>query len=65
MKVKIDPDLCIGCGLCSETCPDVFDMDEDEGVAVVKVDEVPSDAEECTQQAAEDCPADAIEVEED
>ena len=38
MKVKVDADLCIGCGLCTETCPDVFEMDEDQGVAKVKVE---------------------------
>jgi len=64
MKVKVDADLCIGCGLCTETCPDVFEMDEDQGVAKVKVEEVPEDAQDCVRQAAEDCPGDAIQIEE-
>ena len=24
MKAVVDQDLCIGCGLCCGTCPDVF-----------------------------------------
>jgi ferredoxin len=55
MKVRVDPDL------CTETCPDIFEMGED--VATVKVDVVPSDSEECVRQAAEDCPAEAIIIE--
>jgi len=61
MKVKIDEDLCTACELCVETCPDVFEMGDD--VAVVKVDEVPADAEDSAQEAADDCPAEAIIVE--
>jgi len=35
MKVWIDQDLCTGDALCSETCPDIFEMHED-GLAYVK-----------------------------
>lgn len=62
MKAKVDPDLCTGCELCVSTCPEVFEMEGD--VAVVIVDVVPNDAEECCQEAADDCPAEAIIVEE-
>jgi len=62
MRVKVDADLCTGCGLCVETCPQVFDM-SDEEVAVVLVDEVPEDAEDDCRQAAADCPVDAITIE--
>jgi ferredoxin len=62
MKATVDPDLCTACELCVETCPEVFDMGDD--VAIVKMDVVPPEAEESARQAAEDCPAEAIIIEE-
>ena len=38
IKVWIDQDLCTGDGICSEICPDIFEMHSD-GLAYVK--EVP------------------------
>jgi ferredoxin len=64
MRVTVDPDTCTGCELCVETCPDLFEMSEDEGIAQVRVDKVREDAEDCARQAEEDCPVDAITVEE-
>ncbi len=61
MKVSIDKELCTGCGLCVDSCPDIFELDGD--IAKPKVEIVPEAAEECIQQAAEDCPASAIKVE--
>jgi ferredoxin len=63
VKAIIDPELCTGCELCVETCPEVFEM-SDEDVAVVKADEVPSEAEDTAREAAEDCPSEAITIEE-
>jgi ferredoxin len=61
MKAVVDADLCTGCELCTDTCPDVFEMEGD--IAKVKVDEVPSGAEDSAKQAAEECPVEAIKIE--
>ncbi|HIE28868.1 TPA: ferredoxin [Candidatus Poribacteria bacterium] len=63
MKVSVDEDLCTACGLCVDTCPEVFDLGDDDDVAQVKVDVVPEDLEELCEQAAEECPVEAIVVE--
>jgi len=55
---KIDRELCIGCGVCSSLCPDVFEMD-DEGKAVV-IEGSDCDSAGCCQDAADSCPVGAI-----
>ena len=63
MKVTVDADTCIGCSVCNEMCPEVFEMGDDD-IAVVIVDEIPAEHEEVCRQAAEECPSESIEVEE-
>ena len=60
MIVRIQ-DTCTACGLCVDTCPEVFEMAED--MAQPKIDEVPSELEDAVQQAADECPVEAIVVE--
>ncbi len=62
MKAVVIVDDCTGCGLCVETCAEVFEMNDDD-IAVVKADPVPAGAEETAKQAAEDCPSEAIKIE--
>ncbi len=62
MRAIVDKDTCTGCGLCTESCPEIFEMEGD--IAVVKVDEIPPEAEEAARQAAEECPVEAIAIEE-
>ena len=60
MKAVVDPDLCTSCELCTELCPDVFEMGDE--AARVKVKEVPAAHEDATRDAAEQCPAEAIKI---
>jgi len=60
MKARIE-DTCTACGLCCDTCPDVFEMGDD--MATVLVSEVPEQYRELVQQAADECPVGAIIVE--
>jgi ferredoxin len=62
MKAVVDADECTGCELCTQTCPEVFEMEDD--IAIVKGDEVPGDAEETCRQAVEECPVECITIEE-
>jgi ferredoxin len=59
MRVEVT-DECIACGLCTEICPEVFEMGDE--IAVVKVDTVPADFEAAARDAADQCPVDAIKV---
>lgn len=61
MKAIVDQELCIGCGLCCDICPEVFHMNDD-GLAE-SVGEVPEGQEEKVREAAESCPVDAIKLE--
>jgi ferredoxin len=60
MKVRIE-DSCTACGLCVDTCPEVFEMGDE--IAEVIVDNVPPELEETAQHATDECPVEAIVIE--
>lgn len=61
MKARVDPDICIGCELCVQTCPQVFRMEADKAAAYVDI--VPKEFEVTCKQAADECPVTAIIIE--
>ena len=58
MKAKVTED-CTSCNLCVETCPEVFQMGDDD-LAHAVVDAVPAELEDKAREAAEACPVEAI-----
>jgi ferredoxin len=62
MKVTVTND-CIASEMCVATCPAVFEIDHTSGRARVKKDPAPED-EALVKEAAENCPAVAIVIEE-
>jgi len=59
LRVEVDQELCISCGLCIETCPEVFDWNEEEKASRI-VEEVPPELEEAAHEAVDNCPTSAI-----
>jgi ferredoxin len=64
MKVKVTEN-CMGDRRCNDLCPQVFEYDEDELKSMVKLDAIPEQYQEVVRQAAAECGAQAIIIEED
>jgi len=55
---------CMGDRNCNKLCPEVFEYDEDQLLSIVKFKEIPNEYKALVRQAAAECGAQAIEVEE-
>ena len=57
-KVTVDASTCVGCGLCEQSCPEVFEVGGN-GIAHIK-------AQSCglhnLQEVADQCPVASIKV---
>ena len=61
MSPTVDLDLCIGCGLCADIAPAVFELGDDDLSHVVSApDPNDPDAADAVREAAESCPTSAI-----
>ena len=63
MKARVTKQ-CMGDRNCNNLCPEVFKYDEDQLLSVVQYDMIPEKYEDLVRQAAAECGADAIEIEE-
>ena len=63
MKVTITKQ-CMGDRNCNDLCPEIFEYDEDELKSTVKMDDIPEHLQAVVRQAAEECGADAVIIEE-
>lgn len=61
MKVRVDPERCVGHGRCYEIAPDVFGDDE-RGHCVVLAASVPAEHRAAARKAEANCPEQAIQV---
>lgn len=57
MSIKVNYDLCIGCGTCEVLCPAVFKLNAEGKADAISQEEIP-----CAKNAAESCPVQAIEI---
>ena len=73
MKVTIERDACVSCGMCWDTCPVFFEQNADDSFSQVieefriggnlGVGTPPADDEACVREAADVCPVTIIHVE--
>jgi ferredoxin len=64
MKVAVDQDKCVGAGQCVLLAPDVFDQRDEDGVVVLLRKNPATELHDDVRQAAQVCPALAIELDE-
>ena len=55
--VTVDESLCTGCGLCSSTCPEIFEVGDDN---MARVKGASGDCD--LNEVAASCPVEAIKV---
>lgn len=62
-KVKLDKNLCVGCGMCAQQNPKYFEFGDD-GLSEVIKEEIEDGDLESVQESVELCPTEAISIEE-
>lgn len=62
MRVVVDLDTCQGYANCVVEAPDLFDVDDETGKAIVLMDEFDSDLAGDAQRAVDNCPVSAITI---
>ncbi len=62
IKVKVNTLKCLGCGMCVNLCPNVFELKN--GKSSVKEKANLEKNKECIKEAENNCPVEAIEIKE-
>ena len=61
MKIIVDRNKCSSIGLCEATASDIFEIGPD-GALHILIDEVPEDRRTALEQACENCPTQALSI---
>lgn len=65
MRIMLDAGKCAGFASCTILAPELFELDEDEGTAVLRRADCPADLVAGARAAMRDCPTRAIALEDD
>ena len=60
MELSIKYDECIACGVCAQVCPDVFNLDEEEGKGIVSGISRADNEKTLVKEAIDCCPIGCI-----
>jgi ferredoxin len=64
VKVHADRDVCIQAGNCVMVADSLFDQDDD-GIVVVLVDDIPAEEQDKAREAVKLCPSQALTITQD
>ncbi len=64
MKVHADREVCIQAGNCVMVADSLFDQDDD-GIVVVLVDDIPAEEQDKAREAVKLCPSQALTITQD
>lgn len=62
MKVSVDFAKCTGLGICESMAPDIFEVDDDGKLLLLK-DDVTDDELQSVEEAVAGCPTEALRIE--
>lgn len=62
MRIIVDRTKCSSIGLCEATAPDIFEIGPD-GALKILIDPVPANRRHELEQACENCPTQALSIE--
>ncbi len=62
MNIVVDEGNCSACEVCVDTCPEVFEINDD-GIVALLINPVPEEHKEAAQEAIDGCPSEAIVIE--
>jgi ferredoxin len=62
MKVSVDFAKCTGLGICESMAPDIFEVDDDGKLLLLK-DDITDDELQSVEEAVTGCPTEALRIE--
>jgi ferredoxin len=63
MRVILDTQNCQAYANCLMTAPEVFDLDEEKGIAIIKQENPAEDLRSAVEEAVRSCPVQALTLE--
>ncbi|MFB4297649.1 ferredoxin [Actinomadura sp. NTSP31] len=62
MQIELDSGKCAGHGVCALEAPEIFDIDDESGLAVLRTEQRPEGQEAAVNAAVRGCPERAITI---
>lgn len=61
LKASVNKNTCIGCGICIDICPNIFEFDP-QGLSEATIATIDPSLGNCAKNAAKACPTNAIAI---